>query len=322
MLEAKTNQTSTHLPPNTWLFLEDAFLKASASRKQLTVSQELRTRESLHEFIVKLGLALKLDGKTILAATVYVNRFYMRMPITTSKYFVASAAVTISCKLNDTYRPPDSVARAACVLKNPHKTIDEHSEVFWQWRDQLLYREELILKNLNFELNLELPYAVRDELLREASERKEENDAKNSEKKDIEFDNEADGSVKPEEDSLFYSRISDILRNAVSLIEMLSLLPISVAYDVRTNLGAMLVVSVIEADQRFNTEGKLKVPKGYLRTHVGSEPKDCFRCYSYVRKLLKYCDVPDAKVASHKNLLLRIKTILKEAFYGAAGEDA
>lgn len=315
MLQGGKTSVGTPPGPNTWLFLEEAFFRSSASRKQLTVAQELRTRESIHDFIVKLGLALKLDGKTILAATVYVNRFYMRLPITTSKYFVASAALTISCKLNDTYRPPDKVAMAACVLKNPHKTIDEHSDVFWQWRDQLLYREELILKNLNFELNLELPYAVRDELMREASERNEaENgDAKGPEKKAIGSENE--------DDALFYARVGDILRNAVSLVEMLSLLPISVAYDVRTNFGAMLVLSVIEADLRFDTGGKLKAPKGYLEKQVGAVPKDCFKCYCYLRKLLKYCDVPDPKLASHKNLILRMKSVLSEAFFKAAGES-
>ena len=95
----------------TWIFSEDAVINNSPTRHQkLTISQELKNKESMHDFLIRLGQKLKVDGRTILAATIYLHRFYMRVPISQSKYYVVSAALTISCKLNDNYRTPDKVA--------------------------------------------------------------------------------------------------------------------------------------------------------------------------------------------------------------------
>lgn len=271
---------------NTWLFSEEAFLKSSPSRKLLTIPQELRTRKSVQDFLIKLGSSLKLDSYTIFAATLYINRFYMRFPITTSKYFVASAAVAISCKLNDTYRQPDKIALASCIIRNPGKTIGENTDVFWQWRDQLLYREEILLKHLNFELNVDFPYELRDKL----------------------------NSVDIPQDTDFYKNRNDLLKNVVSLIELISSLPILVAYDINTLFGAVLVLVVLEGNQRFNINAK--IPKGLIENNLGVSISLCYQCYSYLIMLLDYCNDKDPKLATHSQAIKRLKPILREHFYG------
>ncbi|CUM46059.1 unnamed protein product [Debaryomyces fabryi] len=286
-------ERTTFPDDNTWLFLEDSFIKHSPSRKQLTVTQELKTRESLHDFVIRLGSALKLDSRTILAATVYINRFYMRMPITTSKYYVACAAIAISCKLNDNYRPPDKIAMAACMIKNPHKKIDEQSDVFWSWRDQLLYREELILKHLNFDLNLFLPYSIRDDLMKMLCQ-----DTNATEQN---------------------TKVAEILKNTVSLIEVLSSLPILVAYDINTIFASALIVVMFEAKGRFETANnneQFSIKSVLLFLHV--DLNLCFKCYQYSLNLLKFCNCEDPKLISHKNASRKLLHIDQKTFFDLA----
>ncbi|SGZ56413.1 CIC11C00000001712 [Sungouiella intermedia] len=274
---------------NTWLFSEESFLSKCPSRKQMTLQQDLKVRELIYDFLLKLGSKLKLDGRTILAATIYINRFYMRTPITTSKYFVACAAISISCKLHDTYRPSDKIAITACMLKNPGKQIDQHSSVFWQWRDQLLYREELMLKLLNFELNVELPYDFCEELMAGKDEASENG---------------------------FYSKLPDILKNAVSKVELASSLPVLVAFESRTLFGTMLVLTVFEAQSKFDTLDSLYLPKEYLETQLQVSVNECYLCYKYLMRLRSACE--DPKLPSHKPFVTKIGKISKEDFYRIA----
>lgn len=213
----------------------------------------------------------------------------MRLPITTSKYFVACAAIAISCKLNDTYRQPDKIALAACVLRNPGKSVTENSDMFWQWRDQLLYREELILKNLNFELNVEFPYEIRDRLM----------------------------AVDDLVDDDFKRNRGDILKNTVSLIELISSLPILVAYDVQSLFGAILVLVVLEGNHRFNISAK--VPPQFIARHLGVSVSLCFQCYNYIIKLLSYCNDRDPKLAFHTQAMKRLKPIPQDVYYCVGG---
>ncbi|KAK6457015.1 cyclin-like protein [Scheffersomyces xylosifermentans] len=279
---------------NTWLFSEEAFLAQSPSRQQkMSVSQELKVRESIHDFVIRLGSSLKLDGRTILAATIYINRYYMRMPITSSKYYVASAAIAISCKLNDTYRQPDKIALQACNIKNPNpsRPIDEQSDMFWRWRDQLLFREELILKTLNFDLNVDLPYSIRDELF----------------------------NSHEYESGLFAERKADILKNTVALIEVLSSLPILVAFDMYTVFGTALLVITMEAAQKFN-EKTFQLPKYYLRYHLQEDAKACYECYQYIMRLLKYAE-RDPSAQSNKAAIRRLHSLEEADFRRLANED-
>lgn len=280
---------------NTWLFLESSFIHKSPSRIQLkmTITQELKARESIHDFVIRLGSKLKLDGRSILAATIYINRYYMRLPISSSKYYVASAALTISCKLNDTYRQPDKVALQACNIKNPNpaKPFDEQSEYFWTWRDQLLFREELILKTLNFDLNLDLPYAIRDDL----------------------------AAIDEEDDSLFVEKKADILKNTVSLIEILSSLPVLVSFDMYTVFGTLLLVILHEGKKMFEDDS-LKLPRNYLVKHLRVNHKLCFECYQYILKLLKYSQEGDPRFVSNKSAFKRLRSLNEDTFKHLANE--
>lgn len=278
-----------------WLFSEDTFILKLPSRLQLKllVSQELKARESLNDFVIKLASRLKLDGPTILCATVLLNRYYMRVPLLLSKYFVASAAIVISGKLNDTYRSPDKVALQAAVLKNPMpgQLVDEHCDLFWRWRDQILYREELILKTLNFDLAFTLPYSIRDTLFEESDP----------------------------ELLLFTEKKTHILKNALALIEVLSLLPILIAYDIHTLFGAALVVIILEGRKIFGDDS-LILPRNYLHLRLGTSTKACFNCYRYIMRFIKY-SLCDPAALSNKAAYKRLRPIAQQTFFMAANES-
>ncbi|MCH0628612.1 hypothetical protein JNB11_01300 [Kocuria palustris] len=265
---------------SSWLFSEDAFIKELPLRKQkVPVTAELCQRELIHAFLISLGSKLKLDGRTILAATIYINRYYMRLPITSSKYFVALAALAILCKLHENYRQPGKIALHAANLKNPpgHAVIDEQSEGFWKWRDQLLYREELILKTLNFDLNLDLPYDIRDRIV----EAQEENN----------------------EDEVVID--SDTFKAAITLLEILLSLPLYVAYDCYTALGMALVI--------VSWEKKEPLPLSWLEKRLGVTGEMCYECYCYVLRLIKYAK-SDANLMLNKMVAKRIPNVPKEVW--------
>lgn len=269
---------------NSWLFHDDFFIKNTPSRNSLKmpVQMELKQRESIYNFLIKLGSKLKLDGKTILAATIYVHRYYMRMPISLSKYYVASAAIAISCKLNDNYRQPDKISLVACNIKNPNpqRPIDEHSDMFWRWRDQLLFREELLLKTLNFELNLVLPYNLKDDLIK------------------VKINDEFD-AIAP-----------DLYKNCLSLIEILSSFPILLSYDTYTLFGTAIIMSLYEKSKN--------VPPAFLEKNLSITANQCWDCYLYILRLLKYAK-SDKNLKSNELAMKRVPNIDQDIFLKIGG---
>lgn len=285
-----------------WIFPESVVLNHTPSRIQakMTLSQELRVKESVHEFIIRLGTKLKLDGPTLLATTVYLHRFYMRLPLSSSKYFVASAAIAISCKLNDTYRQPDKVSLYACNVKNPNPPviknnikhapppIDEQSEYFWKWRDQLLYREELILRTLCFDLSFTSPYLLQFKIL---------------------------NKIHLGMGQLFYSKRKDILKMTIVLIELLSSLPIVLCYDMKEIFTTCFVITIVEGKSKLDKE--LKIPENFMSQVIGVDVDVALHCFRFIKKLL-YCSQEDSRFISNKGAAKRLLPIKSQLFEDVA----
>lgn len=271
---------------NTWLFQQDDIISKSPNRKYLSVTDEIRAKLGIQDFLIKLGTQLKLDAKTIFAATLYVNRFYTRVPITSSKYYVASAAIAILCKLHDNYRQVEKIALASCLIKSNGKKVTETSDVFWQWKDQLLYREELILRYLNFELNIDFPYQIRDELM------------------------DIDG------DDFFNDHKKEVLFKTVSTIEVLSLLPVLLCYDMETVFAAVLVNSMILAREKFATPDA--VLPANLCNVLKLDLSHCYKCYNWIVKLLLMCDLKDPRAGGISKLVATFSLVPFDTFAAIA----
>ena len=280
----------------TWIFSEDAVINNSPTRHQkLTISQELKNKESMHDFLIRLGQKLKVDGRTILAATIYLHRFYMRVPISQSKYYVVSAALTISCKLNDNYRTPDKVALLSCNVKLPPnaKPIDEQSEMYWRWKDQLLFREELMLRKLNFDLNLILPYEIRDHIF-----------------KNFMLLDQEDELVK-----LFSTHKLDILKMTTSLIESLSSLPVILCYEMNIMFGTCLIITILEGKKIIDE--KLNIPTAFLYRFLDTDSETCLKCFHFIKNLLKFSQ-DDPHIISNKASAKRLLDIRSRTFHEIA----
>ncbi|KAI3405433.2 hypothetical protein KGF56_001777 [Candida oxycetoniae] len=297
-----------------WIFPESAVLTRSPTRldSKLTISQELRIKESMHDFLIKLGSKLKVDAPTILAATVYIHRFYMRVPITSSKYYVASAALAISGKLNDCVRQSDTISLYACNIKAPRTSsssssssskfppntanhsaaqpppppppqIDEQSEYFWRWRDQLLYREELILRKLNFDLSFPSPYLLQHKIL-----------------------NKMHAGIN----QTFYEKRKDIMVRTTRLIELLSSLPIILCYDMNVLFATCLVMVVFEGKSTFSD---MKMPENFITKVVEVDLEDVMKCFEFIKKLLNFSQ-QDPHSYSNKTAAKRILGIKTSDF--------
>ncbi|CAI5759860.1 unnamed protein product [Candida verbasci] len=289
-------QLSSHLqelitsPDDSWLYPEDAFFKYSPTREQnATIQQELKLKESMFNFIIKLGSKLHVDGRTILATFIYLHRYYMRLPITSSKYYVASAAFCISCKLNDNYRPPDRISLVSCQIRNPNPQIqiDEQSVIYWKWKDQILMREELILRKLNFDLNLILPYMFKDIFI----------------------------NLKIENCSnlLFFEKRADVFKMTTGLIEVLSALPIIICYNMRCILATCVVITTMEGQTQIGPD--LRIPDGFLKNYLNITRDECIKCFKFMRSLLKCSQQSeDQQQISNVKISKRILAIRSEKF--------
>ena len=271
---------------NTWTFSEEAVLEDSPTRQQrVPLAMELRLKESLIDFLIKLGTKLKLDSRSMLAATTYLHRFFMRVPISQSKYYVACAALLISCKLNDTYRQPDSIAKIACNMKAPpgSKPIDTTNEIYWKWKDQLLFREELMLRKLNFDLDLILPYNIREWIFK----------------------------TYHNSDSFNEKKIN-ILKMTTSLIEALSVLPLILCYEMNVIFGVCMIIAIVEG-RRMEENKDLFLPDGLLRDYLNTDYETCLKCFKFIKKILK-AGQEEPKYRSNTPMFDRMNKILIEQF--------
>lgn len=290
--EKKNNESETQskivLNKIPCSFHEDFFIYHSPSRSKFDVPQELKIRESIYDFVVKLGTSLKIQSKAILAATIYINRYYMSVNISTSKYYLASAAVFISCKMTDNYRHSDKIALFCCKIKNSthSKLIDEKSELFCRWRDQIFYREELILKSLNFDLVFQSPYDIKDDLM-------------------------LLNDLHIEDTNFFKKKKLEFFNNTLVLIEIVSSLPVLTTYYTQTLFASMLCFIIYEERLLTNNE-TLQIPSGYLKENLNADPKTCFNCYNYIIKLLSFCNNP--KFLSHNAASKRFVKIDESIF--------
>ncbi|KAF4378884.1 hypothetical protein G4B88_008354, partial [Cannabis sativa] len=150
----------------------------SPSRKDgIDAMRETHLRYSYCAFIQNLGLRLELPQTTIGTAMVLCHRFFVRRSHAShdrfvmvriskrkeNKQLIATAAVFLAAKSEETARPLNNVLRASCELfhKQDMTFLSYLLPVDWfeQYRERVIEAETMILTTLNFELNVHHPYA-------------------------------------------------------------------------------------------------------------------------------------------------------------------
>ncbi|KAL9095149.1 MAG: hypothetical protein Q9163_006527, partial [Psora crenata] len=157
-----------------WLFTEEELLRTPSILDGLSPEKERENRGKGVNFILQVGIMLKLPQTTLAAASVFLHRFYMRHSMQDVPgrqghhyYSMAATSLFLATKVEENCRKMKELV-IACVRvaqKDPYKTVDEQDKDYWRWRDNILLNEDLLLEAICFDLQLEPPYKTLYDLL-------------------------------------------------------------------------------------------------------------------------------------------------------------
>ncbi|XP_008222948.1 PREDICTED: cyclin-T1-4-like isoform X2 [Prunus mume] len=142
----------------------DEIERHSPSRKDgIDAVREAHLRYSYCSYLQNLGLRLDLPQTTIATAMVLCHRFFARRSHAChDRFLIATAALFLSAKYEETPRPLNNVLRASCEIfhKQDFSFLSYMLPVDWfeQYRERVTDAEQMILTTLNFELGVQHPY--------------------------------------------------------------------------------------------------------------------------------------------------------------------
>ncbi|KAJ7980068.1 Cyclin T1 [Quillaja saponaria] len=143
----------------------DEIERHSPSRKDgIDALRETHLRYSYCAFLQNLGMRLELPQTTIGTAMVLCHRFFVRRSHAChDRFLISTAALFLTAKSEETARPLNDVLRASSEIihKNDFTLLSYMLPIDWfeQYRERVLEAEQMILTTLNFELNVQHPYA-------------------------------------------------------------------------------------------------------------------------------------------------------------------
>lgn len=156
-----------------WLFTESELLQTPSIIEGLTPDKERESRSKGVNFILQVGIMLKLPQITLATASIFLHRFYMRHSLKTfHQYEIGASSLFLATKVEENCRKMKELV-IACVRvaqKDPHKNVDEQDREYWRWRDVILYNEDVMLEALCFDLSLDPPYRTLFEHLKRFGE--------------------------------------------------------------------------------------------------------------------------------------------------------
>ncbi|KAK8482540.1 hypothetical protein V6N12_007884 [Hibiscus sabdariffa] len=138
--------------------------RCSPSRRDgIDSLRETHLRYSYCAFIQNLGLQLELPQTTIGTAMVLCHRFFVRRSHAChDRFLIATAALFLAAKSEETPRPLNNVLRTSCEIfhKQDITFLSYLLPVDWfeQYRERVTEAEQMILTTLNFELSVQHPY--------------------------------------------------------------------------------------------------------------------------------------------------------------------
>ncbi|KAK9146693.1 hypothetical protein Sjap_006596 [Stephania japonica] len=144
---------------------KDEIERLSPSRKDgIDSLRETYLRYSYCGFLQSLGMKLELPQTTIGTAMVLCHRFFLRRSHAChDRFLIATAAIFLGAKSEETPRPLNNVLRASCEICHQQglQFFSYLLPVDWfeQYRERVLEAEQMILTTLDFELNVQHPYA-------------------------------------------------------------------------------------------------------------------------------------------------------------------
>ncbi|ORX88330.1 cyclin-like protein [Basidiobolus meristosporus CBS 931.73] len=153
-----------------WYFKKEELYKTPSSFDGISYEKEIIDRAKGCNFILNVGMTLKLPQSTLATATVYFHRFYVRHSLKEFHYYdIGATCILLAAKIEETGRKLRDIiiVCAQKAQKNDKLILEEDSKEFWRWRDTILYNEEVLLEALCFELAIEHPYRILLSLVKE-----------------------------------------------------------------------------------------------------------------------------------------------------------
>ncbi|XP_047334343.1 cyclin-T1-3-like isoform X2 [Impatiens glandulifera] len=139
--------------------------RCSPSRKDgIDAVHEMHLRYSYSIFLQNLGMQLDLPQTTIGTAIILCHRFFLRRSHAChDRFLIATAAIFLVSKSEDTPRPLNNVLRLSSEIlhKQDFAYLSYRFPIDWfeKYKERVFEAEHLILTTLNFELHVNHPYA-------------------------------------------------------------------------------------------------------------------------------------------------------------------
>ncbi|XP_043725243.1 cyclin-T1-5-like isoform X2 [Telopea speciosissima] len=139
----------------------DEIERCSPSRKDgIDLVRETHLRYSYCAFLQNLGMRLELPQTTIGTAMVLCHRFFVRRSHAChDRFLIATAALFLAAKSEETPQPLNNVMRVSCeICQKQDLSYMLPVDWFEQYRERVIEAEQMILTTLDFELNVQHPY--------------------------------------------------------------------------------------------------------------------------------------------------------------------
>ena len=162
------------LAESQWIFTEAELSRTPTVIDGVPEQKERENRAKGVNFILQVGIMLKLPQITLSTASVFLHRFYMRHSMENigdrpgfHYYPIAATCLFLATKVEENCRKMRELV-IACVKvaqKDPSKVVDEQDREYWRWKDNILLYEDRLMEALCFDFSLEPPYKTLFELL-------------------------------------------------------------------------------------------------------------------------------------------------------------
>ncbi|KAF3938010.1 Cyclin-T1-3 [Dactylella cylindrospora] len=151
-----------------WLFTDEELMRTPSVKSGFSVQQEREGRSKGCNFILQVGIKLKLPQLTLATASVFLHRFFMRESLKDFHYYnVAATALYLATKVEENCRKLSDLIQAVArtAQKNDNIIIDEQCKEYWKWHDTIMFTEEHMLAALCYDFNIEKPYKLLQDYL-------------------------------------------------------------------------------------------------------------------------------------------------------------
>jgi len=158
---ASSSATASAECESQWLFTEEELLQTPSVLDGISPAMEREQRSKGCNFIIQLGIQLKLPQLTLATASTYLHRFYMQNSLKRHHYYeTAATSLFLATKVEENMRKFGEIV-VACVRaaqKNLHMEVHRDDKEFWRWKDCILSKEEYLLESICFDVSVEVPY--------------------------------------------------------------------------------------------------------------------------------------------------------------------